>query len=74
MDNKELMEKLVNKAMEMYFIAERDRERYGNSYVEFTERGMKIINPEDLIIKLDATKKQIKKFKKELKKEHKKKK
>ncbi len=68
MNNQELLEKLLNKTIEMYFIAEKDRDIYGNSYVEFKERGMKIINPNDLIIKINTTKKQIKLFKKKLKK------
>ena len=72
MNNKELLEKLMNKAIELYCISERGREIYGESFFEFTERGMRIVNPEELIVKIDGSKKQIKEFKKKLKKEMKK--
>ena len=72
MNNKELLERLINKALEMYFIAEGDRTLYGESYMEFQERGMRVVSPEELIVRIDGTKKQIKEFKKKLKKEQKK--
>ena len=68
MSNMKLLKRLIEKAWEMYSIAEDDEKIYGDCYVEFEERGMRIINPTDLIIKVDATKKKIKEFKKKLEK------
>jgi len=73
MKNIKLLERLTKKAIEMYLIAEKDEMINGSSYVEFTERGMTIIDPKDLIVQVDATKKQLKQFKKALKAEQKKK-
>ncbi len=54
MENEELLKRLLDKAIEMYFIAKKDRLLYGNSYVEITERGMRIIDSKDLMIKVDV--------------------
>jgi len=70
MENKELFKKMIKKAGELWEIAENDRKIYGDCYVEFSERGIKIIDPKDLIIKLDTDDpKKIKEFKKKWDKE-----
>ncbi len=48
---KELIEKLLKHTLELYAIQKRDRILYGNSFVEFGERSMKVLDPKDKIVK-----------------------
>ena len=66
MNDDELLKKILDKAIDMFCIARNDRYIYGNSFIEFKERGMNIINPKDLTVQVIATNKQIKHFGKEI--------
>lgn len=48
--NKELINKIIQKAVDLICQADRDEDIYGDSYVEFGERSIKVINPKDVIV------------------------
>ena len=67
--DKELLERMLKKTVELFEQIKLDRYICGNGYIEFGERHIKVIDPADVIIKFpNASKKDIKKFKRELKK------
>ncbi len=45
--------KIVEKALELIRIAKRDKRVYGDQYVEFGERSIRILDPTKIRIKLD---------------------
>lgn len=48
-ENKKLS-KMVNHLIKLYFLSERDELIYGDSFVEFGERSMNVLNPSDKIV------------------------
>ena len=46
--NKELRERILDKAIELCLLADGDEMMYGDSYVEFGERSIKVINPQNV--------------------------
>jgi hypothetical protein len=48
-----ITEKIIKKAIEIASIAERDEKLYGDSYVEFGERSIRILDPTKIKINLN---------------------
>ncbi|MGQ4876860.1 MAG: hypothetical protein ACP6IY_22570 [Promethearchaeia archaeon] len=49
-ENKKIS-KMFEKIMELYYLSERDEMIYGDSFIEFTERSIRILDPTKVKIK-----------------------
>lgn len=48
--NKELRERIIDHAIKLCLLADGDEMMYGDSYVEFGERSIKVINPHNITV------------------------
>lgn len=56
---KSITKKIIEKALELVRIAENDRMIYGDAYVEFGERSMRILDPTKIKINLKGKVKEV---------------
>lgn len=47
--NKELVNKMINHLTHLFSVADTDELMYGTSYVEFTDRGIRVIEPQNIV-------------------------
>lgn len=55
-DRRTKVEKIMEKAFDMIVISDRDEMLYGDSYLQFNERGMTVIDPKNVTLKLKKKK------------------
>jgi len=46
--DKELLVKMLNHTYNLYLLSKQHEQIYGNSFVEFTDNSMRVINPKDI--------------------------